>query len=326
VVLVAVAPSSASELNVRGVLDAREGAVRAVAFSPDGKTVASWYDPSTIKIWDVATRRNSATIHAEDAGTAVSIVYSPDGGTVAVAGYCPGIIRCWDVPTGRTTITIDDHVGVTGSVAFAPDGKTFATAWEYPNSVKLRDASTGMEITWINEGSCRPVAFSPDGKTLASAGAHAEIILWDVASRKSVARLAGRGGPFDRVAGLAFAPAGKTLASSVSVTELSKGGRPKTPWVTRWVIDLWDLASRKTTFTLVGYSATFSPDRKTLASCDPDGAIDLWDLATGTKIAKAVGDTDALRSLAFSPDGKTLASGSVDGTIKLWDVKMTGRR
>ena len=279
------------------------GKVNSVAFSPDGKTLAS--GGKYIRLWDVETATHKAAF--DHGGSVNSVAFSPDGKTLASGGK---YIRLWDVKTATHKAAFD-HGGSVNSVAFSPDGKTLASGGKY---IRLWDVETAThKATFDYWGSVNSVAFSPDGKILASGGLNSQIHLWDVETATHKAT-------FDHgswVNSVAFSPDGKTLASG------SEGAR----------IHLWDIeaATRKATFNHGSSvnSVAFSPDGKTLVS-GGDGAraggglvyrIYLWNVETATY--KATLDIDSsswVNSVVFSPDGKTLAIGSEGARIHLWDV------
>ncbi len=278
--------------------------VISVAFSPDGKTLASASGDSTVKLWDVSTRQELATLN-EHKDSVHSVAFSPDGKTLASASG-DSTVKLWDVSTRQELATLNEHKDSVHSVAFSPDGKTLASA-SRDNTVKLWDVSTRQELATLKgHTAVSSVAFSPDGKTLASAGEDNTVRLWDVSTGQELATLKGHTDP---VISVAFSPDGKTLASA---------GEDNT-------VKLWDVSTRQELATLKGhtdpvYSVAFSPDGKTLASAGEDNTVRLWDVSTRQELATLKGHTDPVISVAFSPDGKTLASAGEDNTVKLWDV------
>jgi WD40 repeat protein len=284
--------------------------VYSVAFSPDGKILASGSWDNTIKLWDVATGREVRTLKGHT-NSVNSVAFSPDGKILA-SGSLDETIKLWDVATGREIRTFSGHTASVWSVAFSPDGKLLASgSWD--ETIKLWDVATGEEIHTFkgHTDHVESVAFSPDGRTLASGSWDETIKLWDVATGKELRTLKGH---TDYVRSVAFSPDGKLLASgSVDHT-----------------IKLWDVATGREIRTLSGHtdwveSVAFSPDGKTLAS-GSYREIKLWDVATGRELRTLKGYTGYVYSVAFSPDGKILAFGSQDETIKLWDVSdLVGR-
>ena len=261
--------------------DGHTCAVLSVAYSPDGKTLASACADHTIKLWDVATGKERTILGGL---TGESVAFSPDGKTLASAscGYSKqaGEIKLWDVATGAERATLKGHKDVVCSVAYSPDGKTLASG-SVDKTIKLWDVATGKEQATLkgHTSGVYSVVFSPDGKTIASGSQDNRIRLLDVTTGKERAILGGLTGM-----SVAFSPDGKTLASaSCSYTE--QAGE----------IKLWDVATGAGQAALKVYtdpvsSVAFSPDGKTLASASRGisiigemipGEIKLWDVATG---------------------------------------------
>ena len=307
------------------VLTGLNGPVDSVAFSPDGKTLATGCQGG-VQLWDVATRQPVGHPLTGTTQAINSVAYSPDGHTLATVSdyYSRGgsTVRVWDVATRREigsplTSTSSNFL----SVAFSPDGKTLATG-DGVGKVRLWDAVTGREtgkpFTGPSSGA-DALAFSPDGTTLASISNYFDerggtVRLWDVASHRQL------GHPLTITAGavqsVAFSPDGKTL-----VTGSIDGA-----------VQLWDVASyRQAGRPLAGITGgfavvAFSPDGKTLATGTDNGTVQLWDVATRQQVGSILtGATGAISSIAVSPDGKTLAGGTDSGTVQLWDMA-TGRR
>ena len=179
---------SAQEPKQRATLKAHTGAVVAVAFSPDGKTLASLND-GDVKLWDLATNKERATLEGhtkEDRETTEaaygveSVAFSPDGKTLAAAAH-DMTVKVWDVATAKRS-TLQGHTHAVYCVAFSSDSKTLASA-SGDKTVKLWDLATGKERATLHghTESVMSVAFCSDGKTLATASLHKTVKLWDVA-------------------------------------------------------------------------------------------------------------------------------------------------
>ncbi|MFC8126025.1 hypothetical protein [Streptomyces sp. NPDC057302] len=275
--------------------------LRAVAFSPDGRTLATGGDDRRVVLWSTADRRVVATLPGNSAPVR-SLAYAPDGRTLAVAS-ADGTVVLWNVAERSRQRTMDGHRGSLRSVAYSPDGKTVAAAED--DKVLLWDTTTGerSELTG-HADAVTSVAFSPDGRMLATAGDDQRVLLWNSKQRTRRATLTGHTGS---IRALAFSPDGRQLASA---------GLDRT-------VTLWDPSRGTRTATLTGhstnvYSLAFSPGpRPLLASSGEDGTITLWD---PSRIPLS-GHRDRVNRVAFSPDRRMLATAADDGTAALWDLR-----
>src|SRR6266540_3082890 len=193
------------------------GIVYSVAFSPDGKTLASGSGDNTIRLWDVGAGRLIRSL-AGHGGAVRSVAFSPDGKMIASASE-DKTIKLWQVSTGKYIRLFNGHTGSVYSVAFSPDGKTLASSSEEGNESALRlwDVNTGRLIRSFEERNqwVPSVAFSPDGKMIAS-GSHEQVVkLWDVGTGNLIRSFMGHRNTIHSVA---FSPDGKTLASGGSAT------------------------------------------------------------------------------------------------------------
>src|SRR6266542_3189589 len=193
------------------------GIVYSVAFSPDGKTLASGSGDNTIRLWDVGAGRLIRSL-AGHGGAVRSVAFSPDGKMIASASE-DKTIKLWQVSTGKYIRLFNGHTGCVYSVAFSPDGKTLASSSEEGNESALRlwDVNTGRLIRSFEERNqwVPSVAFSPDGKMIAS-GSHEQVVkLWDVGTGNLIRSFMGHRNTIHSVA---FSPDGKTLASGSSAT------------------------------------------------------------------------------------------------------------
>jgi WD40 repeat protein len=288
--------------------------ISCVAFSPDGRTVASGSLDHSVKLWDVASGRELRTLSGHS-DWVYSVAFSPDGHKLA-SGSRDHSVKLWDVASGRELRTLSGHSDLVRAVAFSPNGRTLASA-SSDNSIRLWDVASGRELRALSGHSVpvESVAFSPDGRTLASGSSDHSVELWDVASGRELRTLGKRldfGSwllAMDFVLPVAFSADGRTLASGAD----------------HHGIKLWDVASGRELRTLIGHSnvvssVAFSPDGHTLASGSLDHSVKLWDMASGRDLRTLSGHSDEVQSVAFSPDGRTVASGGDDRSVRLWDV------
>ncbi|MFF3844617.1 trypsin-like peptidase domain-containing protein [Streptomyces sp. NPDC002328] len=274
--------------------------VRAVAFSPDGRTLASGGVDTRVHLWNLATRKTRATL-GEHTDAVNAVAFTPDGRTLATAST-DKTVRLWDPATGRHLTALKGHTGQVRSVAFSPDGRTLATAGA-DATVRLWDLATRKTRATLNGHTdvVTSVAFSPDSRALATGGADKTVRLWDPATGKPVTKLEGHTLP---VTSVAFSPDSRTLATGDS-----------------YDTHLRDAVTGKIRTTLYDYAPllTFSPDGKTFAT-GSDRFVRLWDAASGAPRTTYTGHANAVLALAFSRDSRTLATASRDKSVRLWNA------
>jgi WD40 repeat protein len=312
------AQSGRPRLSLKG----HQAALTSVAYSSDGKQLASASADQTIKIWDATSGSEIVTLHEEQ--SALSLAFSPDGRRLA-SGGADGMVRLWEPPgRGPRGLQLDPN---TFHLAFSPDGQRIVgSGW---GDTVVSDVKTGCVLQ-------RPallrrrhrVEWSPDGRNLAS---DPEGRLWDTTKGTLLNDLRGRSEPLSGY-GVAFSRDGKWIAAC-----------------SRSKVHLWSLADGRLCRTFEEESVSqepftsatcvaFSPDGQLLAagwgqlraSCVM-GALRVWDVATGHEVYRFDMLYQGVYQIGFSPDGNRLAAGTgvpgshgravgVPGTVKLWDT------
>jgi RNA polymerase sigma factor (sigma-70 family) len=287
------------------------GGISALAWSPDGKWVASGggFSDWTIRLWDPATGKEIRQL-AGPITPVRALAVSPDGKRIASTDRQATLIL-WDVVSGRR-LAQTHSPNIPLALAFAPDGKRLLVGCH--NGVVLWwDAATGkLQRLGIraHQSAVPGVAFTSDGRAMASVGEDKVLCLWDAATGKPLHLLRNEW-PLGCVA---FSTDGKTVAVGA--------GR---------VINLWETATGKALGTLEGHEAvvralSWAPDGKALASASDDTTVRLWDPTRRKEVFRFQGHRAPVWSVAFSPDGKTVASGANDreNAVRIWDAA-TGR-
>jgi WD40 repeat protein len=285
--------------------------VMSVAFSPDGKLLASggFHDDPTIKLWDVSTHKHVRTLKGHRYAVN-SVVISPDG-TKLASGSSDRTIKLWDVATGENTATLLGHTEWVYEVVFSPDGKTLASA-SRDTTIKLWNVEAAKEIRTLRGHTDRvqSVAFFADGKQLVSGGNDRMIRFWDVATGAQTRVLQGHK---LAVLTVAISPDGQMLAS---------GSSDKTYRL--WNLDTWkELASFSNDDGTVSSdgipsTVTFFPDGKHLACAGAYFPVTVVELTTMER--RTLGRSTLFWSLAVSPDSRCLATGDRGHEIALWEL------
>ncbi len=305
-------------------------AVTALAFTPDGKRIASGASDNRIRLWDAADGKEVRCLEghgrpqggekAEWRNGIYALVFTPDGRTLISRGV-DETVRVWDVATGAERRRVDGVPGSAWALALSPDARVLAVPvadfQKGMGEVRLAEVATGKEVRRLARGGVvNCVAFSPDGSLLAVGVGEqdwqrpGDIKLCDAATGKELRTLRGHRRWVNAVV---FSPDGKALASG------SLDASPR----------LWDVASGapRRTFgdgRMPVRAAAFSPDGKLLTLLTGhvgDHAVRVWDVAANREVRRLAGHQSHVGALAFSADSRRLASGSADAAVGVWDVR-----
>jgi WD40 repeat protein/tetratricopeptide (TPR) repeat protein len=292
-----------------------QGAIRSLAFGPDGRLLVTACEDGKARIWDCATGEPVGKA-LEHKGGVRHAVFSPDGKRLATGGD-DGKARVWEARTGQPVTAPLEHGWTVFCVAFSEDGKRLATASDNATTLvwDVEGANADRSPRRVagplrHERPVRWVAFSPDGRWLATASEDRTVRVWSAATGDERVKPLRHD---KEVWQVAWSPDGKLLASA------SEDGRAR----------LWDAATGKPAAEplLHGdpvWRVAFSPDGRRLLTASADRTARVWDVSTGRAITPALEHGHIVPQAAFSPDGRLVLTVSEDQTARLWDAT-TGR-
>jgi WD40 repeat protein len=281
-----------------------KGLLPAMAFSPDGKTLAASGADHAVHLLDTATGNEIGRFEGQ-AGRIAGLAFAPDG--KAVAGACAdGSLRLWDLPGGAERCCLKGHDGPALCLAFAPDGRTLASGGA-DKSVRLWDVQTGKQTQFCegHERWVRRVLFVLKGEQVASIDCEGSLRLWDSGNGQQRHSFSTTGLGYDLLPG-------PDTASIITVASIR--------------IETWDVRTAKITTSIdlphhVGYfCAALAPDGKTIAVGMHGAAVGVREYPGGKEFRRLFGDDPEVLAVAFAPDGKTVATGTKGNHAQLWDV------
>ncbi len=246
--------------------------VRALAFSPDGHTLATGSWDGAIKLWDIESGALLWTSWFTD--NIECLTFAPDGRTLASGGD-DATVQLWDAHTGARRQTLSGPTGPVFALAWSPDGRLLASGgvdrvirlWE----LSWAQSETSVRMLAGHTNWALGLAFAPDGTQLASGSWDATVRLWDVASGSLCQTLTGH---TERVRAVVWSPDGRLLASC---------GFDQTIWL--WDSDRSSYRTGLHGHTAGVYAIAFTPDSRSLLSGSEDGTLRVWDVERGQSVA-----------------------------------------
>jgi WD40 repeat protein len=290
--------------------------VGAVAWSPDGRYLASGSWDHTVQVWDAKTGALVFSYEHEEVVDAVA--WSPNGRYLA-SGSWDHTVQVWDFQT-KTRIQVYTHNSLVSALAWSPDGTQIASGgWD--DTLQVWEARTGTLLyTAQYNDIVDSIAWSPDGSYIAVGGRDEVVhILSSPASSPSAWSQVFE---YQASTPLCSDCVVNTVAWSPNSRYIASGYR-------NGIVDVWDISTQKLITTYKGhiddvYAVAWSPDGQYLASGGVDHTVQVWQALTGHLLFTYRGHSGDIAAITWSPDGRFIASGSWDNTVQIWQAATGG--
>ncbi len=309
------------------VLEGHEAALTDVAYSPDGRFLATTSDDGAVILREAASNTIIQSINPDFAGEVVSededeeiefsataVTFSPvnennQTSEFVTAAFGNGVILIWQTGSWTELTTLSGHANRINEIAFSPNSQLLGSA-SNDNTAKVYDVATGQAIFTLSghTGAISSIAFTPDDNTIITTSKDGTTRLWNDEAGLTPDILTGHR---DTIRALDFNANGTRIAS---------GGVGQ-------IVYIWDTGNNEIIDRLIEHTSTindvaFHPTNENLlATVGNDTRAYLWDLNTGEVLEPPMDHDANVTAVIFNPDGSTLITGSADGLITLWDTE-----